>query len=47
LNAGEGIATNVLADKLSMLERSGIISKEAHPSSRARILYRIFPMELH
>jgi DNA-binding HxlR family transcriptional regulator len=43
LNAGEGIATNVLADKLAFLESGGIISKEAHPTSKAKILYRLTP----
>ena len=41
LNAGEGIATNVLADKLAQLETGGIISKESHPASRAKILYKL------
>jgi DNA-binding HxlR family transcriptional regulator len=41
LNAGEGIATNVLADKLALLETGGIISKEIHPASKAKILYRL------
>jgi len=43
LNAGEGIATNVLADKLALLESGGIISKGTHPSSKAKILYRLTP----
>ena len=43
LNAGEGIATNVLADKLALLESGGIISKETHPASKAKILYRLTP----
>lgn len=41
LNADEGIATNVLADKLALLESGGIISKETHPTSKAKILYRL------
>ncbi len=43
LNADEGIATNVLADKLALLEKGGIISKETHPTSKAKILYRLTP----
>jgi len=43
LHAGEGIATNVLADKLAQLECGGIISKETHPVSKAKILYRLTP----
>ena len=43
LKAGEGIATNVLADKLALLESGGIISKETHPLSKSKILYRLTP----
>jgi DNA-binding HxlR family transcriptional regulator len=43
LKAGEGIATHVLADKLALLESGGIISKETHPASKAKILYRLTP----
>jgi DNA-binding HxlR family transcriptional regulator len=43
LNAGEGIATNVLADKLVLLEQHGIISKGAHPDSGTKILYKLTP----
>lgn len=43
LRAGEGIATNVLADKLTQLECGGIISRETHPASKAKILYRLTP----
>ena len=32
LNAGEGIATNVLADRLALLESGEIISKQTHPA---------------
>ena len=41
LNAGEGIATNVLADKLNQLECGGIIAKEAHPASKAKVFYKL------
>lgn len=41
LNAGEGIATNVLADKLLLLEQHGIISKGAHPDSGTKVLYKL------
>jgi DNA-binding HxlR family transcriptional regulator len=43
LKAGEGIATNVLANKLVQLEQGGIISKETHPTSKAKILYKLTP----
>ncbi|MBS1508515.1 MAG: helix-turn-helix transcriptional regulator [Bacteroidetes bacterium] len=41
LKAGEGIATNVLADKLTQLEIGGIVTKERHPQSKAKVLYRL------
>ena len=41
LKSDEKIATNVLADRLSMLEWSGIIAKEEHPDSKAKIFYRL------
>ena len=41
LKADEGIATNVLADRLSMLEMAGILVKEEHPESKAKIFYRL------
>jgi DNA-binding HxlR family transcriptional regulator len=39
LNSEEKIATNILADKLAMLEGGGIISKLEHPESKAKVLY--------
>lgn len=41
LKSDEGIATNVLADRLSMLERVGILIKEKHPESKANFFYRL------
>ncbi len=41
LKGGEGITTSVLADKLALLECGGIISKEVHPDSKAKILYKL------
>lgn len=41
LNGGEGITTSVLADKLALLECGGIITKEVHPESKAKILYKL------
>jgi DNA-binding HxlR family transcriptional regulator len=43
LNAGEKIATNILADRLMLLEAGGIISKQKHPESKAKILYKLTP----
>ena len=39
LKADEKIATNVLADRLVMLEQVGILSKEEHPDSKAKYFY--------
>ncbi len=41
LKSEEGIATNVLADRLSMLEAFGILAKEDHPVSKAKIFYKL------
>ena len=43
LEGGERIATNVLADRLSILESAGIVSKQKHPESKAKILYKLTP----
>jgi DNA-binding HxlR family transcriptional regulator len=39
--AGEGIATNVLADRLRKLEESGIITVEADKADRRKLNYRL------
>ncbi len=39
--AGEGIATNILATRLRDLERSGVISLEREPQDRRRVNYRL------
>ena len=41
LEAGEGIASNVLADRLQRLELSGIISAEREERDNRRINYRL------
>ena len=41
LGAGEKIATNILADRLMLLESAGIISKQKHPESKAKIFYKL------
>lgn len=41
LNSGEGIATNVLADRLKCLEAEGIIEKSRDPDNRRRFLYKL------
>lgn len=39
--AGEGIATNVLTDRLTRLEAAGILAKQPDPSDARRIHYRL------
>ncbi len=41
LDTEEKIATNILADRLALLECGGIISKHKHPDSKAKVLYKI------
>jgi len=39
LQAGEGISTNILADRLLRLEESGIITKSQDPAHGKRFIY--------
>ncbi|KQT26140.1 transcriptional regulator [Chryseobacterium sp. Leaf405] len=41
LKSEEKIATNILASRLLMLEENGIISKQNHPDSKAKVLYKL------
>jgi len=41
LRSDEKIATNILADRLSMLVDIGILVTEEHPESKAKIYYRL------
>lgn len=41
LGSEEGIATNVLADRLERLERGGILERRPHPSDARKIEYRL------
>lgn len=41
LNAGEGIASNVLSERLARLEAGGIILREKDPSDGRRYIYRL------
>jgi DNA-binding HxlR family transcriptional regulator len=41
LKTDEKIATNILADRLVILEAGGIISKHSHPDSKAKVLYKL------
>jgi DNA-binding HxlR family transcriptional regulator len=39
--SGEGIATNILADRLQKLEATGIIAAEAEETDRRKVNYRL------
>jgi DNA-binding HxlR family transcriptional regulator len=39
LNSEEGIATNILADRLARLERQGLISKSSDPDDKRQYRY--------
>lgn len=41
LASDEGISTNILADRLQRLERSGVIEKRVDPDHQARSIYRL------
>lgn len=41
LKAGEGIATNILADRLSTLETNGIIIKTPDPEHGSKLIYKL------
>lgn len=41
LDTDEKIATNILADRLATLETGGIISRDIHPESKAKVLYKL------
>ena len=39
--AGEGIATNVLADRLALLVSSGMVTKSPDPANASKVHYRL------
>ena len=41
VESGEGIATNILADRLRRLRKSGIVTAEADETDRRRVNYRL------
>jgi len=41
LGAGEGIASNILADRLARLEAAGIVERHRDPEDARRVLYRL------
>lgn len=40
-NSGEGIASNILADRLRALEANGLIEQEREPLDRRKVNYRL------
>jgi DNA-binding HxlR family transcriptional regulator len=40
-SSGEGIATNILAERLSRLEAGGILERRPHPTDRRRVVYEL------
>ena len=43
LQSEEKIATNILADRLLILEKTGIVKKEAFPGNKVKNLYQLTP----
>ena len=43
LKSPEGIATNILASRLLVLEENQLIVKREHPDSKAKVLYQLTP----
>ena len=41
LKSAEGIATNILASRLQLLEENRMIEKLDHPDSKAKVLYKL------
>jgi DNA-binding HxlR family transcriptional regulator len=41
VDSGEGIATNILADRLKKLQRSGIVTGERDKKDGRRVIYRL------
>jgi len=41
LNAGEGIATNILSARLASLEENGILKKVDNPGTKTRVYYKL------
>ncbi len=40
LNSDEGIATNILADRLKRLEAAGVIDRSSDPADGRKVIYR-------
>jgi len=41
LESGEGIATNILANRLKGFEESGIVAKKRDPDNKRKLIYNI------
>jgi len=41
LNAGEGISTNILSDRLLELQNNGLVEKTKHPSHGKKFIYSL------
>jgi DNA-binding HxlR family transcriptional regulator len=41
LTSGEGIATNILADRLAKLEANGLVTRQRDPEDARRVRYRL------
>lgn len=41
LASDERISTNILADRLALLECAGVVTKSVHPDSKAKTLYKL------
>lgn len=46
LNSEEKIATNILADRLALLEWGEIISRHSHPEHKLKVVYKLTPKGL-
>lgn len=46
LAAGEGIATNILSDRLTRLEARGLITRSRDPDDRRKFRYKLSPAGL-
>lgn len=46
LNSEEKIATNILADRLALLELGEIISRHSHPEHKLKVVYKLTPKGL-
>lgn len=41
LNAGDGISTNILSDRLSQLQNNSLITKQQHPTHGKKFIYSL------